>query len=590
MAPVDGDAGARRRPRTARDRSRDCTPRGWSLGVKARCRAGLVDDLDWLAPAAAGAALYELASALPLGPEQRELGRRVLARLMAADAATFVAIAWRMALGAAQGPRERRQVRARVALVTELPISARRLRRAPGVGDRSAPRAGPRVDRRAFHGLAGSAAAGGAAHRARSARGRAARVVRRRARPARLPFRRGVAGVAAPARGPRVARVAPRRGRARASRAVGSGVAQGDDDALYPELTPTEWRRAATSVAAHRGGGARGGHFARQTLAQGRPARARSGRVLGLLWGLARAAEADRDAAAELLDLVMDEAQPEVGEAVVELRAELGESPVVDAAASAALGLLRKRAKGGGRRRGRGAAPGGRARPGEAERARTAAARTDCTCPRGVRSSGAKEAYALARDALAAAQGALYALEAVKAAEEDAEGKAGTIARRTARSPCCSTWTRACSSATCSRAAGARRRRCGAHRDRRARPAARPARRVDPRARGGGAPVGADSGGAAVVPKHATLSLRRLRALLHLVDGDIGDEETDAPRAARLRKRWTAHRPRPARPLRERSASPVRRTVMAALARALDALVRVGACDVVDALLLVART
>src|SRR5258708_4780321 len=36
-------------------------------GVQAALQAGLVDDLDWLAPAAAGAALYELASALPLG-------------------------------------------------------------------------------------------------------------------------------------------------------------------------------------------------------------------------------------------------------------------------------------------------------------------------------------------------------------------------------------------------------------------------------------------------------------------------------------------------------------------------------------------
>src|SRR5581483_11910939 len=92
------------------------------LGVRAALAAGLADDLDWLAPAAAGAALYELAAALPVGPEQRELGRRVLARLMAADAATFVAIAWRMALGAGKGLGSA-PVRARVALVTELPIS-----------------------------------------------------------------------------------------------------------------------------------------------------------------------------------------------------------------------------------------------------------------------------------------------------------------------------------------------------------------------------------------------------------------------------------------------------------------------------------
>jgi len=55
-------------------------------GVRAALASGLVDDLDWLTPAAAGVALFELASALPLGPEQRELGRRVLARAMATSA------------------------------------------------------------------------------------------------------------------------------------------------------------------------------------------------------------------------------------------------------------------------------------------------------------------------------------------------------------------------------------------------------------------------------------------------------------------------------------------------------------------------
>jgi len=90
-------------------------------GVRAALQSGLVDDLDWLAAAAAGSALYELASALPVGAEQREVGRRVLARLLAADAATFAAIARRMALGAGKGLASP-GIRARVALVTELPI------------------------------------------------------------------------------------------------------------------------------------------------------------------------------------------------------------------------------------------------------------------------------------------------------------------------------------------------------------------------------------------------------------------------------------------------------------------------------------
>ncbi len=59
--------------------------------------------------------------------------------------------------------------------------------------------------------------------------------------------------------------------------------------------------------------------------------------------------------------------------------------------------------------------------------------------------------------------------------------------------------------------------------------------------------------------------LRRLRALLHLVDGDVDDED-DAPRAARLRQRCF----RVARVLVDRferdPQSVVRRTLVAALA------------------------
>src|SRR5690242_20358282 len=72
-------------------------------GVRAALGAHLVDDLDWLEPAAAGAALFELASALPIGPEQRDLGRRVLARLLAANAEAFVVLATRMALTTGKG-------------------------------------------------------------------------------------------------------------------------------------------------------------------------------------------------------------------------------------------------------------------------------------------------------------------------------------------------------------------------------------------------------------------------------------------------------------------------------------------------------
>ena len=562
-------------------------PEGLVLGVRAALGAGLVDDLDWLAPEAAGAALYELASALPLGPEQRELGRRVLARLMAADAATFVAIAWRMALGAGKGLGSA-QVRARVALVTELPISL-------GVSD--GPLAFAIAARRELaREWIGIPSTGSLASRRLAARliERAAREAARRASYGDEHGLRVFRSDAVSQAWQRL--LADRESLVWRHVAAARGLlapwdpamAKAMADALSPELTPTEWRRAATSVAAHVAVAPEAAlSLARRSLKDGLLERD-PGACSAFVWGLARAAEADRDAAAELLDLVMDEAQPEVGEAVVELRAELGESPVVDAAASAALGLLRKRASGGD--------DGAEALLQEVARDLERGTREDQPLREQIgralvafASSGAKEAFGLARDALAAAQGSLYALEAVKAAEEDAQGKAGTIARRTAvavlRDLDTSLLEREVLASLLALGGG---------------DAARTVTdTLDPlRERLGewilareAAPLpSASSGGAAAVPKHVTLSLRRLRTLLHLVDGDIGDEETDAQRAARLRKRWI----RIARALLDRfengPASPVRRTVMAALARALDALVRVGACDVVDALLLVSRT
>jgi hypothetical protein len=92
-------------------------------GVRAAMSSGLVDDLGFLAPPAAACALYGLASALPHGPERRELGRRVLVRLHEGDATTFVTLATAVALGstrAFEGP----AMRARVSLALALPIGS----------------------------------------------------------------------------------------------------------------------------------------------------------------------------------------------------------------------------------------------------------------------------------------------------------------------------------------------------------------------------------------------------------------------------------------------------------------------------------
>lgn len=89
--------------------------------VRSAMSANLIDDLSFLSPPGAACALYGLASALPFGPERRELGRRVLLRLHEGDAPTFIALAASVALGstrAFEGP----AMRSRVALSLALPI------------------------------------------------------------------------------------------------------------------------------------------------------------------------------------------------------------------------------------------------------------------------------------------------------------------------------------------------------------------------------------------------------------------------------------------------------------------------------------
>ena len=556
-------------------------------GVRSALHAGLVDDLDWLAPAAAGAALFELASALPVGQEQRELGRRVLARLMAADAATFATIARRMAMSTRKGLGSA-AVRARVALVTELPIGA-------GVPD--GPLALAIAARRELaREWIANPSIGSLPSRRLSAR-----LIERAALEA---ARRASHGDDHSLRVFRSDSLTPAWKRLLADReslvwrhvAVARGLLapwepshkKALEEALAPNLTPTEWRRAATSIAAY------AAVAPEEALAVAK--RALSGALLdrdpgaasAFLWGLPRAAEAEGDAARELLDLVMDRAKPDIGEAVVELRAELGDSPLADRAAARGLEILGKRDKGSGD-------DGAEALAQEVTRDLGGAAREDlplrdliARALHAFAAHGAKEAQALARDALAATQGALYALEAVTPEEDGAPVSGGSLARRTSLAVLLdldvSLLERDVLAHLLSLGGGD------------AAKAADDA--LDPlRDRLGewilareANPIDASDATGAGRLVHPTLSLRRLRALLHLVDTDIGDEDTDPQRAARLRKRWM----RIARSLLDRfergRASVVRRTAIAALARAFDALVRVGACDIVDVLLVVARS
>jgi hypothetical protein len=564
-------------------------PEALLAGVRAALHAGLVDDLDWLEPAAAGAALYELASALPLGVEQRELGRRVLARLVAADAPTFVAIARRMALGSGKGLGSP-GMRARIALVTEMPI---------GLGVADGPLALAIASRRdlARDWIAGPSTGSLPSRRL------SARLIERAAGEA---ARRAAYGDDHSLRVFRSDAVAPAWERLLADReslvwrhvAVARGLlapwvpalARAMEDALAPSLTPTEWRRAAASIAAHTAVAPEAAVvLARRAVAQGVLKRD-PGAGSAFVWGLPRAAEAEREAADELLDVVLAHAYPEVGEAVVELRAELGDSPLTERAAARALSLLSSRGKGSGD-------DGAEALAQEVARDLERTRRDDEPLRDQIEraleafaTAGAKEAYGRARDALAAAQGSLYALEAVTLEDDGAAGRAGSIARRTSlavlRDLDVSLLERDVLAHLLMLGGGG----VGGGGD-----AARAAAdAIDPlRDRMADWILGREAtplqGREVASPAHPVLSLRRLRALLHLVDSDMGDDEADAQRSTRLRERWL----RISRALLDRferdPPSPVRRTLVASLARALDALVRVGACDVVDAFLVVAR-
>lgn len=82
-----------------------------------------VDDLDFIDPGSAAVALYELSSAIAPGKVKRELRRKVFSLLYRGNAAAFVPVATRIALGAA-GPLTIPTFQARVALCFDLPLGS----------------------------------------------------------------------------------------------------------------------------------------------------------------------------------------------------------------------------------------------------------------------------------------------------------------------------------------------------------------------------------------------------------------------------------------------------------------------------------
>ncbi len=566
-------------------------------GVQAALATGLVDDLDWLSPQAAGVALYTLAAALPVGSEQRELGRRVLARMLAGSAETFTAIATSMAQSAGKGLASP-NVRARVALVCELPLSH-------GIAD--GPLALALVSRRE-HARDWVA---GASTRSLPARRLAAKILERAAREA---ARRAQMGDPHALRVFAVENVRNAYNRLLTDReslvwryvAVARGLCAGwvpelkaqIQESLKEGLSPTEWRRAATSLAAF--GAVRPDDALKMTQAavkRGLFTYDDPPSAAAFVWGIARTIEAEPEVAQKMLDAVLPVASPDVAEAVAELRFEYGPSKVVDRAARMARELLDVASD-----KPKGEDDGADALQQDIRRDLDAATADD----KPIRlqagsaldafvSGGALAAYTHTRAVLTAAKAGMDALEAV-AKDDDEEGRAGTAARHTSM-----TVLRDLDASLLERHVVADMLKLGgsAEQTRAAEDALDAVRE-----RLAEWIVACESPDEIVgesTPKHATLRLRRLRALLHLVDGDLGEalevgrttkgehESADVARAKRLRALWL----RTVKALLEhfdRDPTPVlKRTLLASLARALDALVRLGVCDVVDALLVLAQ-
>ena len=549
-------------------------------GVSAALEAGLADDLDWLSPAAAGVALYTLADALPGGQEKRELGRRVLARMLAGNAETFTGIATVMAQAGGKGLSSA-NVRSRVAIVTELPL-------AHGIAD--GPLAHALLSRRELQRDWVSLPS----TRSLPARRLAAKILERAAREAARRAQMGDAHALRVFLSETVRAAYKRLLDDRETLvwryvAITRGLIAGwipelraeIVDGLKEKLTPTEWRRAACSLAAY---------------AAVRPEEAMKlmsavvkrglftwedpGSASAFIWGIPRTIEAEPEVATKMLDLLMGVGSSEVAEAVAELRFEYGPSKVVDRVAKQANEILKathEKPKGEDdgadalyREIGRDLEAG--ERDDEPVRSQTAAALDAFV------TEGASAAYARARETLVAAEGGMDALEAV-AKDDDAEGRVGSMARRTSMAVM-----RDLDTALLERPVIGDLIKLGSAAD--AKAAEETLDGIRERFAEWIVACESPEQIAQAEPKHATLRLRRLRALLHLVDGDLGENNEGGAR--HLRALWL----RTVRSLLEHFQSDpapmLKRTLLAALARALDALVRLGVCDVADALLVLA--
>jgi hypothetical protein len=295
--------------------------------VSAAMRERAFDAAEWMSPASAAVAHWELASALPPGTERRELGRRVLGALHSGSSGTFVALATRMAVHGGKGLSTLGAL-ARLSVVLWVPVG---VDAAPDVLALVLVRRRELVRTQLVPLSEGSLGERRLAGRILE---RAAFEVARRAEVEPELLDVLTSGGSDPAQRALARLLADRESlvwrHAAVARGLLCGVSGLDSiaQALSPDLGPTEWRRAATAL---------GGALAvRPTEALERAAALlrsdlpeRDPPIVGaLVRGLERAADVEPEATSELLSLVAELAPMPACEAVIEL---------VDVAASVSM-------------------------------------------------------------------------------------------------------------------------------------------------------------------------------------------------------------------------------------------------------------
>ncbi|EYF07593.1 serine/threonine-protein kinase [Chondromyces apiculatus] len=580
---------------------------------------GLLDDLSWLAPPAAGVALWEIASALPLGPERRDLARRVLAQLYSGNAATFVAIATRMAASSGRGL-SGAGIRARVALVMSLPGSAElsvdplalsiASRRDLSRDWICAASTGSLSDRRLAAQLL-ERAAREATRRATQGDDLPLRLFRNVGERKRRSAEANADGLALAWRtllDDRETVVWRHIASARGLLAgVLSDIAEDVRDMVAPDLSPTEWRRGAVSVVANIAVEGEKGLKRAMDLLEGPLPSRDSGVPNAMLWGLYTAAAAEPEAAEELLDAIVATSPINCAEGVAGLRRHFGSASAArggtfgaraaaqcaDALASVAMSAA------------------------EADDGMMALARAIQSelSTGGGKSAELREMVEDAvgafvgggpRDAHAKAQKAMgLAIEVMNSLEKlevtDRRGPVSSLSRRAAAELMRTLDADVLEPGTLKSLLLLDRRPTD---DQSGVPALDDfderlakwlldvegtfplreiaAGREEPGSRAS-IPM-PDPKGETQAP-HQVMHLRNLRALLHLIDSETTDFGEEVERKGRVRARWTTTCNLLLERLAAEKASPLRRGIAATVARALDALVRDGVADAADVFL-----